>query len=1268
MLNACTIIACNYLPFATVLANSFFEHHPDGKFSVLLVDDEQRAFAPADTRVSWLRLADIGFDLAEIRRLAGIYDVTELATAVKPMLLQHLLDAGASTILYLDPDIRVYESLQPIADLAAEHGIVLTPHTMQPYPSDERQIDSFFVLAAGVYNLGFVAVGPKGRPFLEWWWRQTKREALIDVTKMMFTDQRWVDFVPSLFEHYILKDPGYNVAYWNLHGREVTRVGDRYLINGLPLRFFHFSGFDARKPWLLSKHQGERPRVLLSDRPALARLCREFLIELEAAGIRDTNRPPYGWDTLPSGLKLSTRMRRLYWGAVVGAEQGRGSEPPSPFDEARPNAFVDWLGSPAEQGPARVSRYLYSIYRDRVDLQGHFPDIFGNDAPRFLDWIWNDGVQQERIPAELMPPRETHAGVAGSSAPAQVQEGVNVSGYFRAELGIGEAARQLTAAIDTANIPFSTTTYDVTFSRQTHPFADREAKGVAYDINVLCVNADSTPRFARDMGPGFFAGRHTAGYWFWEIEQFPEVMKAAFDVVDEVWTATDFVAEAIRSVNAKPVFTIPLPVPTPQYSSSITRERLGLSDRFTFLFVFDFLSIVERKNPHGLIEAFTRAFTPDEGPVLVLKSINGNLRLSELERLRAAIGGRQDISVVEGYVTAEEKNAMLGLCDCYVSLHRSEGLGLTMAEAMALGRPVIATGYSGNVHFMTKENSYLVDYTKVPVPKGCDPYPTTASWAEPNLDQAAAFMREVYERPEQAKQRAERGRQDIIERHSREACARVVAARVDAIHHERRTRIVALPGAAATATTSAPAGAPPPPVTVEQLEGELAPLIATATLRLSAEGRRFQGLRLMVQRAFFRALRPLWFQQHQFHEHIVAAFRLTVGVLRADQRARETTETRVRELTRKLLSTRRETQRLQHETDLARAGANRLETRTGAIEQQLGQIDHTLAAAAQSVQQLDLVTGLVGTLGADVALVKDAVVGASTRTQELASTVEQQARGAEEFRTNATAHLQGLTTSAQASESRLTTLSNRLYATPYMSDPSRFLERDTAGRPRLGYRREPGRSPSAFYRGFQDVFRGPETLIRERQRPYVPLLQGRTQVVDLGCGRGEMLDLLKEAGVTARGVDTDHDMVRYGRSKGHNVIQMDALAFLRTQPAASIDAIFCAQMIEHLRYPELKELLELCRSRLTLSGLFIAETVNPHALEAFKTFYTDLTHERPIFPEVALSLFQLAGFDEAYVMFPTGTGELAHDREQQGEYAVVATVRTNNDAATSRDA
>jgi glycosyltransferase involved in cell wall biosynthesis/2-polyprenyl-3-methyl-5-hydroxy-6-metoxy-1,4-benzoquinol methylase len=1183
MLNVCTIIARNYLAFARVLADSFFTHHPKGSFTVLVIDDEERLLTPDDGRIVWRRLSDIGLDKREIHRLAGIYDVTELATAVKPVLLRRLLDEGHDHVVYLDPDIRIYASLADLIPLAHRHGIVLTPHTTHPYPRDDKRIDGFFVLAAGVYNLGFVAIGSNARPFLDWWWRLTRREALVDVARMMFTDQRWVDFVPCLFDPFILKDPGYNVAYWNLHARDLSVDGSRYLVNdGIPLRFFHFSGFDVNKPWLLSKHQGDRPRVLLSDRPGLARICREYAASLREAGV-DADGVPYRWSTLPSGLALTWRIRRLYRNGLLGSEQTQVSEPPDPFDESDPESFIGWLNSPEEGGPRRLSRYLYSIYKDRPDLQFHFPDIWGADATRFAEWVWRYGVDEEKIPFRLLPMPGAETGVEESRM--TLTPGLNIAGYFRAELGIGEAARLLTTAVEAAGIPHSTTTYDATLSRQDHAFTERTTG--AHDVNLLCVNADSTPRFASDVGAEFFAGRHNIGYWFWEIERFPSTMFRAFDVVDEVWTATDFVAAAVRSAGLKPVFTVPLPIATRRSTPQVTRLTLGLPERFTFLLLFDFLSVVERKNPLGLIRAFTEAFSTDEGPVLVLKSINGDRALNELERVRAAIADRPDIIVMDGYCSTEETHALVGFCDCYASLHRSEGLGLTMAEAMALGKPVVATGYSGNLHFMNSDNSYLVDYAMCAVPAGCDPYPEGAKWAAPDISQAAGFMREIYERPAVASLKGRRGQLDIFERHGVEASAAAIRKRIEQIRTAKRSRIV-VGGPAADALDMAPPH-PDKKTGAESLEVVLQHLNQIATPRLSVEGRGFPRIRLAAQRAMFRVTRPYWFQQRQFHTELIAALRQFLDVL-----------------------------------DGLRVAEER---RAEALEDQLDRLTRKFAVSARELTSVDnrLGSGL-GTLQA-----------ASGR-----------------FHTSASAHLKGLTDALSETKSQLSTLIYKLFAAPYMSSPKQFMEKDEHGVARLGYR-STSAGTGAFYRGFEEIFRGPEALVRDRQRVYLPLLKNRDRVLDVGCGRGEMLDLLREAVIPSVGIDIDADMVSHCREKGHTVEQIDALRFLRNQPEGSLSAVFTAQVIEHLRFDDLKQFLILCRTRLKPGGLLVAETVNPHALEAFKTFYTDLTHQRPIFPEVALALCQLAGFEQAYVMFPLGSGDLDRDRQSQGEYAVVST-------------
>ncbi len=880
MLTACTIVARNYLPHARVLTASWLRHHPDAAFFVLLIDDEDGTLDTRGELFRVLRLRDIGLDRHEITRLGAIYDVVELATAVKPVLLRWLLEGPRDHAIYLDPDIKIFAPLTDLAALAATHGVVLTPHTTVPVPRDGCRITTEDILSAGVYNLGFVAVGAAARPFLAWWWSHTRRQALVDPGRMWFTDQRWIDLAPAYFAPCVAKDPGLNVAYWNLHGRALTWTGTHYEVDGRPLRFFHFSGFDHRRPHLLSRHQADRPRILLSDRPALKRLCGEYLDDLDRAGIRAPAALTYGWEHDPSGLRLDRRIRRLYWTALVEFEEGRGPEPPNPFDPDDRGQFVAWLTQPDPDGPATLSRYELAIYRSRGDLHAAFP---GLDDPaevaRLRHWLATDGIAQEGLSPELLQAGQRASTHRPVFAPAiALAEGVNVAGYLQAELGIGEAARLLVSALEAAGIDHATIDYGRTLSRQQHAFAPRGDGRAPFDVNVVCVNADATPRFARDVGPTFFAGRHTAGYWFWELERFPASLHGAFAEVDEVWTATRFVASAVAAAGVRPVYRVPLPVQVGTLDPRFDRRHFDLPDTFVFLFAFDFLSVIERKNPFGLIEAFTRAFRPDEGPMLVIKTINGHLRLTDLEQVRAATCGRADIRLVDAYYSRAEQHALTHLSDCYVSLHRSEGLGLTMAEAMSLGRPVIATAYSGNLDFMTHANSFLVDYTTSHVPAGVPAYPAGTPWAEPDLDLAAAYMRQVVDDPAEAAARARRGRQDVATTFGAAAAGAAMAARLGAIRATRRSRVyTSAPQAdAEPMVASAPAARP----ALEQAAALLTPVTGVPPTA------RWRGLRLGLQRVLLRILRPYWFQQRQVVRLTLDAVR-AVDVARAADAARQ---------------------------------------------------------------------------------------------------------------------------------------------------------------------------------------------------------------------------------------------------------------------------------------------------------------------------------------------------------------------------------------------
>jgi SAM-dependent methyltransferase len=187
------------------------------------------------------------------------------------------------------------------------------------------------------------------------------------------------------------------------------------------------------------------------------------------------------------------------------------------------------------------------------------------------------------------------------------------------------------------------------------------------------------------------------------------------------------------------------------------------------------------------------------------------------------------------------------------------------------------------------------------------------------------------------------------------------------------------------------------------------------------------------------------------------------------------------------------------------------------------------------------------------------------------------------------------------------------------------------------------------------VFRGPAERVRERQRPYLDLLAGHAPVFEAGCGRGEMLDLLRERGVAASAADTDPEMVAQCAANGHDVTLGAAEERVAELAPGSLGAVFSAQLIEHLAYADLARFMRGALRALRPGGIFVAETVNPHAVHALKTFWVDPTHRHPLFPEVTVTLCRLTGFASAYVFHPLGTGHVEDDRYRESEYAVVAT-------------
>lgn len=371
--------------------------------------------------------------------------------------------------------------------------------------------------------------------------------------------------------------------------------------------------------------------------------------------------------------------------------------------------------------------------------------------------------------------------------------GVNLVGPFDTGSGLGEASRMLGRAVERAGIPFVAIPCTDSPRGRPEPSEWPSSDIAPFDTNVLCLQPDQLAAFAARAGTRFFAGRTTVGLWFWESTSFAPRYRPALRLLDRVWVLSEHVRSAIAPETSAPVRVIPIPIEECPVEA-IPREELGLPlDGFLFLALFDLIS-ARRKNPLAVIDAFRSAFEPGSGARLVLKTINGRDRKRHrLRELEEAAADRTDITILDGYVSARERDAMIAACDCFVSLHRAEGLGLPMLEAMCLGKPVIATGFSGNLDFMDDEGSYLVPFRLVPVPDGEISHAADARWADPSVEVAASHMRRVFDAPEEAREVGEVGRRKVLARYSLDRAAAAVsseltAARAHPLPDERARR------------------------------------------------------------------------------------------------------------------------------------------------------------------------------------------------------------------------------------------------------------------------------------------------------------------------------------------------------------------------------------------------------------------------------------------------------------------------------------------------
>lgn len=325
----------------------------------------------------------------------------------------------------------------------------------------------------------------------------------------------------------------------------------------------------------------------------------------------------------------------------------------------------------------------------------------------------------------------------------QGKKGANLIGFFGAQSGLGQSVRSLSEALKETGLPSSR------LVAAWHPSPNEASVPSRFDASletsIVVLQPESLPTLAWKH-PSVFRSPRLIAYWTWELAVVPKVFARWAKHFDEIWVPSAFVKDAMEKVAPEKVFVIPPPVrslPDKQRSSS----------PMTFLCMADAYSVLERKNPLGVVDAFTQAFTPSDAVRLIIKCLNVDADPANVQRLRDRIGSNPQIELVTQPLSREETDSLLKSADVFVSLHRSEGFGIAIQEAMVMGAPVIATQWSGSADLMREEVSFPVSSRLVTLDAAQGVYEAGSKWAEPDIAEASRWMRFAYENRAEAQKK-----------------------------------------------------------------------------------------------------------------------------------------------------------------------------------------------------------------------------------------------------------------------------------------------------------------------------------------------------------------------------------------------------------------------------------------------------------------------------------------------------------------------------------
>lgn len=376
-------------------------------------------------------------------------------------------------------------------------------------------------------------------------------------------------------------------------------------------------------------------------------------------------------------------------------------------------------------------------------------------------------------------------------------DGMNLIGSINSDTGLGQSMRLVADIVNASRLDYTVYNYYVPpgDSMTDTTYRDRITNTLPYNINLIHVNASEFTRAYMDIGQEAWDQRYNIGYWLWELEDFPEEWIGNFHLVDEIWTPAEFISNTLRKYTDKPVNTIPYAVTAPT-DDAFGRKYFHLpEEEFLYLMMFDGGSRAERKNPDAVIEAFKRAYgqvqgmdTQQKGTEkvgLVVKINEPEQSEKDIRYIKEKLAGYENIYFICETLTKVQVNSLIKCVDVFVSLHRAEGFGLVLAEAMIVGTPVIATNWSANTEFMNSEVACMVDARMVEIKRALPPFKKGYHWADADVDQAADYMRKLYEDADFYKRIQMHATSYIAERLSMKRSSGLLKDRIEQIYKEK---------------------------------------------------------------------------------------------------------------------------------------------------------------------------------------------------------------------------------------------------------------------------------------------------------------------------------------------------------------------------------------------------------------------------------------------------------------------------------------------------